>query len=447
MSSAPLTIVDSQPLPQQAAAPLTITDSQPLPGSASQSAPQSWWQRLVASMGAPEDTRVSMPARGDAQSGANAFNNSVQQQGQYMRDAFGKAVPIAATAMAPELAPEAGLLLRAGLTAAGAEVGTSTSQAIQGQNPLAKQQLEEAGTNAALAGASDLTIGALAKGWGSKLSRGMINESAGATARDVTYGNPAKALLNELPSNPSNPFEGTGNPFTGDLEKYKAALRSGATQTQAYQAAGGRIAAVASKVDALAPQLNAMLSKSTVQIPVADVIDKPLMDAATEIINNRAMTQAEKDAAIGQLGAFQHSLKEGLGNTISPLQANQIKQSIGDRVNWAGNIAVTDEVKPAYRTVYGTLKQAVNSAVPGSAALNERLTDLLAAQTDLHKLMQAEEVGQGKGALGSAVTGIARRAEAVAGRGIPAAAQFTAGARAVAPPGLVGLNQLMGVQQ
>jgi hypothetical protein len=36
------------------------------------------------------------------------------------------------------------------------------------------------------------------------------------------------------------------------------------------------------------------------------------------------MTDAEKDAALNQLGAFQKSLKEGLGKDVSPLQLNKI---------------------------------------------------------------------------------------------------------------------------
>jgi hypothetical protein len=340
----------------------------------------------------------------------------------------------AGSMLAPEALPaEAGLLLRAGASAAGAGVGTSAGQAAAGENPLAAAQLKQAGMNAALSGGSDLALGAVANAFGSKLARGMVNESVGASARDVTYGNPAKALLDN----------GITTPFTGDLEAYKSALRSGVTPTEAYQAAGGRMGAVATKISQLAPQLNAALSASKAQIPVSQVIDKPLVSAFTEIMNNSAMTQGEKDAAIGQLGALQQSLKEGLGPTISPLQANQLKQMIGDRVNWAGNIAVGDEVKPAYKAVYASLKNAVDSSVPGSAAMNEQLTNLMAARTDLHKLMQAEEVGQGKGALGSAVTGIARRAEAVAGRVIPAASQSAQGASKYGPGALVALKSLL----
>ena len=306
-----------------------------------------------------------------------------------------------------------------GGAAGGATGGASTElinkglHAAAGENVLNQQSAKDIGTSALLGGVAGGAMGLFGKVINSlantKLARGMINESLGATARDVTYGNPAKAMLDE----------NIKTPLTGDIEKYKAALRQGMPSEQALVAAGGRAGAVAQKISQLSPQVDQLLGQSAASIPVTDVIDKPLMNVASDIMGNRAMTEAEKDAALTQIGALQKSLKEGLPDTINPLQANQIKQAIGNRINWGGNIAVTDEVKPAYRAVYGTLKQSVNNAVPEVAPVNERLSNLLSAQTDLEKLMKAEEVGQGKGALGSAVTGIARRAEAVMGRGIP----------------------------
>lgn len=424
MSTQPLSIVSSQPLP----AGLSVVSSQPLqPPPATPSDQVPLRDQPMPAQPTPMQIRQDFLRR----HAPNLTEQGIETANKAA--AVGTGAAIGAWA-APELLPEeAGVLAHAGATAAGAGLGTSGGQVVTGQNPFAVRQLTQAAANAAVAGGSDLALGAVANAFGSKLARGMVNESAGATARDVTYGNPAKALLDEQIT----------TPFTGDLEAYKDALRSGASQADAYQAAGGRVAAVSEKVNELAPQINAALSKSTAKISVSDVIDKPLISATNEIINNPAMTQSEKDTAIGQLGALQHSLKAGLGGTITPLQANQIKQAIGQRINWAGNIAVTDEVKPAYRAVYGTLKQAVNNAVPEVAPINERLTNLLAAQTDLHKLMQAEEVGQGKGALGSAVTGIARRAEAVAGRAIPALSEATKTAEAIAPSVLSGVSSLI----
>lgn len=330
--------------------------------------------------------------------------------------------------------PESGIIADSLLQAAGAGLGTEAGRAATGQSVADIDAAKDVATNAALAGGSNLALRGASAALGSKLARGTINESLGASARDVTYGNPARALEDE----------GINSWITGDLEKYKDTLRATGDAGAAENAAGGRFAAVSQRVRDLAPQLDAALKASKAQIPVANVIDKPLDDAASKIITNRAMTQAEKDTAISQLGALQQSLKEGLSNTITPLQANQIKQAIGSRVNWAGNIAVTDEVKPAYRAVYGSLKNAVNSAVPDAAPLNERLENLLAAKTDLEKLMKAEEVGQGKAALGSAVTGVARRAEAAVGRVVPSARSATTGSSRWVPAGVAALRAMLG---
>ena len=100
-------------------------------------------------------------------------------------------------------------------------------------------------------------------------------------------------------------------------------------------------------------------------------------------------------------------------------------------------------MKPAYKAVYGSLKNAVSQAVPQSAAINDQLSDLYAAQTDIEKLMRAEEVGQGRGALGSNFSGIARRVEATAGRVVPAAKAANAGAQALVPSATVALNSLL----
>jgi hypothetical protein len=307
--------------------------------------------------------------------------------------------------------------------AAGGAVGGASSSLIDkllhgaGGEPVAtKQNLFDVGAATATGAATGFALGLFDKVTGSllnsKLSRGMVNASVGTTARDVTYGNPAVGIMKA----------GVTSPFTGDLEAYKGALRSGATPEQALVSAGGRVSEVANKVQELSPQLDQALSASKATLKVSDIIDKPLMDSMKEIMSNRAMTEAEKDAAVTQIGALQQSLKEGLGPTISPFEANSIKQAIGNRVNWAGNVAIGDEVKPTYRALYGTIKNAVNKAVPEAAGINEDLTNLLSAQTDLEKLMKAEEAGQGKGALGSAVTGIARRFEAVLGRAIPSVA-------------------------
>lgn len=322
--------------------------------------------------------------------------------------------------IAPELLPEiggvGGLLARGLMSGAGAGVGTSAGQAVTGENPLSKSSLKESGTTALEQSAIATPFEALGAVPGLKLGRSMINESMGATARDVTYGNPAKALLdNEI-----------AVPHTGDIEQYKDALRAGHSVQDAMQAAGGRMAAVSGKINELSPQLDAILSRSNARLPVRDVIDKPLLDSMNDIILHRAMTQAEKDVAINQLGEFQSSLKDGLGTHISPKDAVEIKRMIGDRINWGGTVSVTDEVKPAYKSVYSSLKNAAHQAVPESKDIDENLTNLLAAQSDLHNLSKAEEVGRGRGLTGGTFgPSFMGRAESAIGRVLPGVSKYS----------------------
>jgi hypothetical protein len=253
----------------------------------------------------------------------------------------------------------------------------------------------------------------------------MVNESAGATGRDVMYGNPANALEDE----------GVISPRTGDVEKMKSAMRSGASPAQAASAAGGRFGAVSDSINELGPQLTQKLSASRNMIDVSGAIDKPLQDAASEIIGNSGMTQAEKLTAINQLGDLQAEIHSTLGSRISitPLEANQIKQDIGDRVNWTGTTAVTDEVKPAYRSLYGSIKNAVNNAVPEAAELNERLENLYAARTPLNRLMLNEEVSRGPGAMGGTIgRNLLGRVESSIGRFLPFLSYGSNAARPVA---------------
>jgi len=325
---------------------------------------------------------------------------------------------------APALVPEiegAGLLrylgrllTRSAASGVGAGVGNSAGQALTGENPLLLENLKESGKIAATQAAISIPFEAVAGLPNTKLGRSAINQSMGTQTRDITYGSPAKAIIDE----------GIGDVATGDFEAYKKALQSGKTPSQAAQAAGGRFAAVNQRVSEYAPRLEKVLASSKATIPVADAIDTPLHQAAFDIINNRAMTDAEKDAAISQLGALQKSLKEGLGKEVTPLQLNKIKQAIGNRVNWGGNVSVSDEVKPAYRTLYSTMKNLISRAVPEAKDLNERLSNLLSAQSDLETLMKAEEVGRGGGVaggkIGSTIVGVAERE---AGRVLPSAAK------------------------
>jgi hypothetical protein len=387
--------------------PAQSTQTQGMPSGATEKA-------FVPAMGGGF-IAVDVPA-GEARNYEQAHLRGYAEGGKVGLTALGS---MAAPEMLPEM--EGGGLVgylgrifaRSLASGAGAGLGTMAGQAASGENPLSSDSLKETGKVAGTTAALALPLEAIGQLPFTKLGRSAINQSLGAQTRDVTYGNPAVALTKE----------GITDVPTGDYEAYKTALRSGQSPAQASQAAGGRFAAVNQRISELTPRLNNLLSQSQATIPVKDVIDKPLNEAALDIIMNPAMTDLEKDAAINQLGALQKSVKQGLGPDATPSQLQIIKQAIGNRVNWGGNVSVTDEVKPAYRALYGSLKNAIHQAVPGAGQVDERLTNLLAAHNDLDTLVKAEEVGRGGGVIsggkiGTSLVGLVERS---AGRVLPAA--------------------------
>jgi sorbitol-specific phosphotransferase system component IIA len=208
----------------------------------------------------------------------------------------------------------------------------------------------------------------------SEAARSPADTAVGpAPVRDLTYGNSAKAMVDEV----------IWNMATGNYQVYRTALQQGKSATEAAQAAGGQLAVVHRKISDYTLKLEAVLSESKAIINVGEAIDKPLEHAVLEIISNGAMSDLEKDAAIQQLGALQEWVKHGLQGDITPLQANRIILAIGDRLNWGGTAHVSEEFKPVYRTLYCSLKTAIGTAVPKAQNLHDRLTNLYAAKSDL----------------------------------------------------------------
>jgi len=328
-----------------------------------------------------------------------------------------QAAEMAATGAGKSVAGKIGLgALQGGASTAVHEGGTT-----HGAN------LADALTSTAIGGVAPAAEAGVKSVFNSKFARGLVNESVMATPTDVAYGNPAKALLDE----------GIATPRTGDLEKFKDAIRSGATLQGAAEAAGGRIAAINQKINELAPQLNAKLAaaganraagatfSNLTRIP-ASVVTNPIDEGIQAILKDRGVTAADAQAAIAELQAIRQaalkipSIPGATATAWAPLVANALKQEIGQSTNWAGRERVGELVEPIKKQVYGNLKNSVNAAAPGVADLNERLTNLLAAQADVNKLAGFEEVGRGRsigGVIGPSWMG---RIEALAGRYVPA---------------------------
>jgi hypothetical protein len=191
--------------------------------------------------------------------------------------------------------------------------------------------------------------------------------------RDVAYGNSAKAMVDEA----------IWNLATGDYQAYRAALQQGKSASEAAQAAGGQLEVVHRKISEYTLKLEAALSETKATINVTEAIDKPLEQAVLEIISNDAMSDLEKDSAVQQLGALQEWVKQGQKGEISLLQAQRILLAIGERLNWGGTNEVLAEFRPVYRTLFGSLKTAVQTAVPEAQNLHDRLANLYAAKSEL----------------------------------------------------------------
>ena len=213
-----------------------------------------------------------------------------------------------------------------------------------------------------------------------KVKRETIDSPSKEPARDLTYGDGTKALVDET----------IWNMEPGDFEAYSATLRHGKTVAEAAQAAGGQFAVVHRKIGEYALKIEAVLSKSKSVISVADVIDKPLERAVLEIIGDSAMSDTQKDTAIDHLGAFQEQMKRGLNRETAPLQAHRIALVIGDRACWGATSDLSEELKPAYRAVYTTVRNAIRVAVPQAHDFEERLANLYAAKSDLENAPAAK---------------------------------------------------------
>jgi len=170
---------------------------------------------------------------------------------------------------------------------------------------------------------------------------------------------------------------------TGDYQVYRTALQQGKPAIEAAQCAGGQLAIVHRKISEYTAKIEAVLSKSRATINVRDVIDKPFEHAVLDIISSVAMGEAEKDAAVAHLGAFQEQINRGLDREMTPLQAHRIARAVGDRANWGTTACLSEELKPAFRAVYSSLRNALRAAVPEAHDFDERLANLCAAKSDL----------------------------------------------------------------
>jgi len=248
-----------------------------------------------------------------------------------------------------------------------------TAQPDHGNNPIKREEQTQTPQVAVIKPKSSASPQSARSLPDKKVARAKTDPSVRTPVRDLTYGNSAKAMVDEV----------MWNMATGDYQVYRTALQQGKSAREAAQAAGGQLAVIHQKISDYTPKLEAVLSEAKATINLGEAVDKPLEHAVLEIISNDAMSDLEKDAAMQQLGALQEWVKHGLEGDITPLQTHRILVAIGDRLNWGGTTGVPEEFKPVYRALFGNLKTAIHAAIPEAQNLHDRLTNLYAAKSEL----------------------------------------------------------------
>jgi hypothetical protein len=135
-----------------------------------------------------------------------------------------------ASMVAPEFAPEAGLLGSSALSGIGAGAGTMAAQGVTGNNPFSPENLKESGKNAAMYGGGSLVLGGaaniLGQGFG-KTAANMLRNTEG----DITV-TPHSILDRIVPERAPTPEWETPSPTRDELynERGEDLMRRGRQQ-------------------------------------------------------------------------------------------------------------------------------------------------------------------------------------------------------------------------
>ena len=211
-----------------------------------------------------------------------------------------------------------------------------------------------------------------------------------------------KALLESIPSLPARIVNSLIKPLKKDFSY-------GKNPGHAISEEG----IVASNLDELSTKIGETLNTRTkelkaitsaadakgIKIDISDTL-KPI-DEALEQANKAPRTNK---AVIERLQGLKDDLLgitdvEGVPTAtrkleeLLPSEAVDFKRLIGDLTKFTGNQSDDQAVNAALKGVYGKVKEKVNSAVPESAALNERIADLISAKvaTDYREIINARQ--------------------------------------------------------
>lgn len=182
----------------------------------------------------------------------------------------------------------------------------------------------------------------------------IVRKPLGATLQDTRFGrNPAKAISDEG--------------LVG-------------TQSQLLDKTQARVGELSNAVD----QTLQNHANSAVQIDTAPIIYNAIDNAAS------AAKKTGNQAIVTRLENLRTALKTEYGPTQgTPFEMNNLKRQVGQVASDLGAFKSTDPLEAsaagAMQDVYTGIKNAVNQQVPEIAPLNERVSNLMSAQTALKR--------------------------------------------------------------
>jgi hypothetical protein len=234
--------------------------------------------------------------------------------------------------------------------------------------------------------------------------QGSINRSVGATAKDVAFGDPSKALVDENISWPGN---------------------------------RGRLVQVNAKLNQVGNALDAKLQAAPGSVDVLNELDPVFTKYREEIRLSNATPQLKAQMSHDLDALIDTAAEHAPSGQASIAELNEIKQAIGDSVNWTkrpAGMELSDTILSAYKEAYAALKNKVNDAIgPDGAALNQRFSNLKSAQNALREEVKTARAGQGP----MSRMGVTQRAEAAVGHAatpvITGAQKATEAAKTAAP--------------
>lgn len=159
---------------------------------------------------------------------------------------------------------------------------------------------------------------------------------------------------------------------------------------------------------------NKLKSASKIKLNLANVLT-PIDDAieaakAAPRTNSQILSRLEavKNDILGvQIDETGKEVATRILKGVSPEQARELKQLVGELTRFTGAASDDKAVNLALKRVYGQIKQSINDAVPGVANLNERIADLVSAKVATEyrdKILERQnliKIGEGAVGLGA----------------------------------------------